>query len=142
MVSSSTSSAPCQGPRIACSSSASPYRHVHVVLLFCQLSGPIPSWHPHLPLCGSSLLCQRHGLQDEACHSCRGGPSTGTDGGGGRVSHGGVQEGTYVHRCGVCVWGGVECAPYMYICTVLHIGLCVWAPLHAYIPHVLITTAL
>ena len=94
---------------IACSNSASPYRYVHVVLLFCQLSGPIPSWHPHLPLCGSSLLRQRNGLQDEACHSCRGGPSTGTDGGGGRVSHGGVQEGTCVHRCGVCgVCGGVK----------------------------------
>ena len=106
---------PVSDPIMACSSRASPHRQVHGVLLFCQLSGPIPSWHPHLPLCGSSLLRQCHGLQDEACHSCRGGPSTGTDGGGGWVSHGGVEEGTYIGV--LCVWGGeVECAP----CTYAH----------------------
>ena len=136
VVSSLTSGVPVSDPIMACSSRASPHRQAHVVLFFCQLSGPIPSWHPHLPLCGSSLLCQCHGLQDEACHSCRGGPSTGTDGGGGWVSHGGVEEGTYigvlcvwgvkwsvhrvrtyVHRCAVCGGGGVECAPCTHICT-------------------------
>ena len=42
----------------------------------------------------------------------------------------------------VCGGGEVECALCTYVCAVLRMGLCVWALLHAYIPHVLITTAL
>ena len=59
------------------------------------------------------------------------------------MSHGGVEEGTYIGV--LCVWGGVEWSVHRvrtHICTVLRIGLCVWELVHAYILHVLIITAL
>jgi len=58
------------------------------------------------------------------------------------VSHGGVEEGTYI---GVLCVGGVEWSVHRvrtYVRTVLRIGLCVWELVHAYILHVLIITAL